>query len=144
MKFLIKDAKNAFKYVTDEVYLEKFNIDSQSLKTLFESWCNTKKLALCHWMIYVSKDFEINFKVKFRMIYLDLYGSCKKNDDHNLNYKNVPDFLKALSKTNLKIILRYVHINDMFFPIKDLLYYFNEHGFKSTVYSLGYCLPPAL
>jgi hypothetical protein len=125
--------ENILKLVTHQIFITGFTIDSDTLKTIFEQSSNVDYLVLDDCRIDLDNHFDIDPKIDFKIMQLDLYRTCKKEDNHRLNLVKLPKFVSTLSNTSLKKSLSYVHVKESAYPPKEVQQIFDAEGFNLTV-----------
>lgn len=131
--------KNLLNLVTHQIYFARFKLDAGTLATVIEKSYNVKCLVLYNCQIDTVKDFYLNPCVDYNIKELDLFYTARKVENRFLSQLKFKKFVKALSKTNLKNSLTYVHVSEKEYPEREVQNIFDSYGFNLTVHGDDTC-----
>jgi hypothetical protein len=126
---------DVLKRVNNQVIISSFKIDKSSLKMIIENCAQLQSLVFyfCE-MPKVSRRWVLDSKIEYKIISLDLFGSCHKSWSDHLTEKKLNKLVRQMALTNLKDSLKIVHTKEDWFSTKSLQPIFDNHGFKLTVH----------
>lgn len=131
--------QNVLSLVTHQIYIARFKIDVDTLKQIFERGHQARCLVFYNCKIDSLDGFHLNPSLNYRIRELDLYLTCRKAEKRFVSQYKLRKFVKALSRTNLKHSLTYVHVTESEFPQNEVQQIFDEFGFELTVHGDNEC-----
>lgn len=124
--------KEALPRVENEIYLNQFELNSQSLKMLMEASCNCQNLAIYDCKVDLSEGFTLDTskRYNFTVLNLSMTISDNENSKDRMTLESLPKFVVALAETNLKQDLKTLYLWESYCSkTADVEKLFNDNGF---------------
>ena len=101
---------NLLNKVTDQVYIDLFTLDDNSLKLILENCHNVRKLILRACEMHITPSFSSKLNINYRIEELNLFGTCDVKDGAYMNEAKLNIFVSALANTNMRTNLSLVKV----------------------------------
>lgn len=103
--------QNLISQATQEVYIDFFVLDNNSLKFILETSRNVRRLVLRGWEAHINTSFSINLSINYLIEDINLFGTWDNGDMNYMTLNKLDIFASVLASTKLRTSLSIIRVS---------------------------------